>query len=88
MASNTLTFGKPVLYLNGDSHVYRSDDPLQQGSACAGLLTARCEQEDPSSRAASVGTGTERRIVPSAPRMRVSSGPLTTMRPWSTSSGV
>jgi hypothetical protein len=34
MASNTLTFGKPVLYLNGDSHVYRSDDPLQQGSTC------------------------------------------------------
>jgi hypothetical protein len=34
MASNTLAFGKPVLYLNGDSHVYRSDDPLVQGSTC------------------------------------------------------
>src|SRR4029077_10878764 len=32
MASNSLTYGKPVLYLNGDSHVYRSDNPLQQGS--------------------------------------------------------
>jgi hypothetical protein len=34
MASNTTTYGKPVIYLNGDSHVYRSDDPLQQGSTC------------------------------------------------------
>jgi hypothetical protein len=34
MASDTLDYGKPVLYINGDSHVYRSDDPLQQGSTC------------------------------------------------------
>jgi hypothetical protein len=34
MAGDTTTFGKPVLYLNGDSHVYRSDNPLQQGSTC------------------------------------------------------
>ena len=34
MADNTTTFGKPVLYLNGDSHIYRSDNPLQQGSTC------------------------------------------------------
>jgi hypothetical protein len=34
MADNTTTFGKPVLYLNGDSHVYRSDNPLQQNSTC------------------------------------------------------
>jgi hypothetical protein len=34
MASDSLDFGKPVLYLNGDSHVYRSDDPLEQGSTC------------------------------------------------------
>jgi hypothetical protein len=34
MASNSMTYGKPVLYLNGDSHVYRSDNPLQQGSTC------------------------------------------------------
>jgi hypothetical protein len=33
-ASNARTFGKPVLYLNGDSHIYRSDNPLQEGSAC------------------------------------------------------
>jgi hypothetical protein len=34
MASNSTTYGKPVLYLNGDSHVYRSDNPLQANSTC------------------------------------------------------
>lgn len=34
MASNAAAYKKPVLYLNGDSHVYRSDNPLQQGSTC------------------------------------------------------
>jgi hypothetical protein len=36
LASHTRALGKPVLLLNGDSHVYRSDNPLQQGSACTG----------------------------------------------------
>ena len=34
LASHTTAFGKPVLLLNGDSHVYRSDNPLQQASPC------------------------------------------------------
>src|SRR5262249_33888189 len=34
MATNVVAYGKPVLYLNGDSHVYRSDNPLQQSSTC------------------------------------------------------
>jgi hypothetical protein len=34
IASNARAYGKPVLYLNGDSHVYRSDNPLQRGSTC------------------------------------------------------
>src|SRR5262249_1749371 len=34
MAENASFFGKPVLYLNGDSHLYRSDNPLQQGAPC------------------------------------------------------
>ena len=33
-AEDATAYGKPVLYLNGDSHVYRSDDPLQAGSTC------------------------------------------------------
>ncbi len=36
LATHTKGFGKPVLLLNGDSHVYRSDNPLQQASSCTG----------------------------------------------------
>ncbi len=36
LASHTQTYGKPVLLLNGDSHVYRSDNPLQTSSSCTG----------------------------------------------------
>jgi hypothetical protein len=34
LAFHSLRYGKPVLYLNGDSHTYRSDNPLRQNSAC------------------------------------------------------
>jgi hypothetical protein len=34
IAENALFFKKPVLFLNGDSHLYRSDDPLQQSAPC------------------------------------------------------
>jgi hypothetical protein len=34
IAARTAAFGKPVLLINGDSHTYRSDNPLQQGSIC------------------------------------------------------
>ncbi len=36
LADHTTAFGKPVLLFEGDSHVYRSDDPLQQGAPCTG----------------------------------------------------
>jgi len=36
LAAHTQAYGKPVLLLNGDSHVYRSDNPLQQASPCVG----------------------------------------------------
>ncbi|MEK2494379.1 hypothetical protein WN990_33020 [Kitasatospora purpeofusca] len=36
LASHTTAFGRPVLLLMGDSHVYRSDNPLSQGAPCAG----------------------------------------------------
>jgi hypothetical protein len=35
IASHTTAFNKPVLLLNGDSHVYRSDNPLVQNAPCA-----------------------------------------------------
>jgi hypothetical protein len=34
MADNAMRYGKPVLYFNGDSHVYRSDNPLLPNSTC------------------------------------------------------
>lgn len=36
LAEHTAAFGKPVLLLVGDSHVYRSDDPLAQDAPCTG----------------------------------------------------
>ena len=34
IASHTADFGKPVLLINGDSHVYRSDNPLSPSAGC------------------------------------------------------
>ena len=34
IASSAKTFTKPVLLMNGDSHVYRSDNPLVPGADC------------------------------------------------------
>jgi hypothetical protein len=36
LAQHTTDLGKPVLLLNGDSHTYRSDNPLQAGAPCTG----------------------------------------------------
>lgn len=36
LADHTKAFGRPVLALEGDSHVYRSDNPLEQGASCTG----------------------------------------------------
>ncbi|GAA1946073.1 hypothetical protein GCM10009798_01300 [Nocardioides panacihumi] len=35
LAEHTEAFGRPVLALEGDSHVYRSDNPLQHAAPCA-----------------------------------------------------
>ena len=35
IAAHTTAFGKPVLLFEGDSHHYRSDNPLQAGQPCA-----------------------------------------------------
>jgi hypothetical protein len=40
IASNTTAFKKPVLLFNGDSHLYRSDNPLVQGAPCVGEATS------------------------------------------------
>ena len=36
VAAHTRAYGRPVLMLNGDSHTYRSDNPLQRGASCIG----------------------------------------------------
>jgi hypothetical protein len=36
LASRTAAFGGPVLLFTGDSHVYRSDNPLVQAAPCTG----------------------------------------------------
>ena len=36
LATHTSAFRRPVLLVNGDSHVYRSDNPLKKMSACVG----------------------------------------------------
>jgi hypothetical protein len=38
IASQTSTFGGPVLLFEGDSHIYRSDNPLVQAAPCTGDL--------------------------------------------------
>ena len=51
LATQTKTLGKPVLLLNGDSHLYRSDNPLQKGAKCvseatSGAPVAACATDD------------------------------------------
>lgn len=40
IAAQTVAFGKPVLLINGDSHIYRSDNPLMPGATCVTELPA------------------------------------------------
>lgn len=47
----TQSFGKPVLLINGDSHFYRSDNPL--------VRNAECKIEKPSSPIGTMSTATE-----------------------------
>ena len=42
VASHTASLGKPVLMLNGDSHVYRSDNPLSSTASCTWELATAC----------------------------------------------
>ena len=40
IAARAKAFGKPVLLFNGDSHVYRSDNPLSKGASCVTEATS------------------------------------------------
>jgi hypothetical protein len=48
IAVKTKAFGKPVLLINGDSHIYRSDNPLVPNAACvieSGSLDKPCTDD-------------------------------------------
>jgi hypothetical protein len=42
VASHTASLGKPVLMVNGDSHTYRSDNPLSSTAPCTWELATAC----------------------------------------------
>ncbi|MEI8104277.1 MAG: hypothetical protein WCH31_00350 [Actinomycetes bacterium] len=42
VAQGTKDFGKPVLMINGDSHVFRSDNPLSPSATCVWENTTAC----------------------------------------------
>jgi hypothetical protein len=51
IATRTASFGKPVLLFNGDSHVFRSDNPLVKGAPClaepsSGAAATTCADDD------------------------------------------
>jgi hypothetical protein len=49
IAAHTTDFAKPVLMFNGDSHVFRSDNPLTQGARClneSGSSVVACSIDD------------------------------------------
>ncbi|MEI8299735.1 MAG: hypothetical protein WCH32_17180 [Pseudomonadota bacterium] len=51
IASNVAAFAKPVLLFNGDSHLFRSDNPLVQGAPCvseatSGAAVTACASDD------------------------------------------
>jgi hypothetical protein len=56
IAANTTSFRRPVLLFNGDSHLYRSDNPMSPTAPCVGEtdpLTGKsvCEHDAPSNTA-------------------------------------
>lgn len=42
IADRTRDFGGPVLLINGDTHTYRSDNPLVDNAPCESEIAARC----------------------------------------------
>ena len=69
IADRTRFFGGPVLLINGDTHVYRSDDPLVNDAPCTTepAFAARCladhDAYDLQPGGYNLGTGTFHRLV-------------------------
>jgi hypothetical protein len=68
IASHTLAFGKPVLLFNGDSHIYRSDNPLVPGAPCvieptSGADAAPCTSDPSANQAGAYNVPNFHRVV-------------------------
>lgn len=68
LANNTKAFGKPVLLFNGDSHLYRSDNPLLKGAPCvseaaSGAPLTACATDDYNSQPNGYNVSNFHRIV-------------------------
>lgn len=68
IAALTKAFGKPVLLLNGDSHIYRTDNPLIAGSACmvepsSGATAVACSDDVSSTQPYNYNVPNFRRIT-------------------------
>jgi hypothetical protein len=66
IALHTAKFGKPVLLLNGDSHGYRSDNPLVKGAPCvteSGATEIACSDDAYSAHANGYNVPNFHRIV-------------------------
>jgi hypothetical protein len=68
IAALTADFAKPVLLMNGDSHKYRSDNPLVDNSACevetgAGTATTACSDDAYDSQPATAAVSNFHRLV-------------------------
>jgi len=66
IALNATNFGKPVLLMNGDSHGYRSDNPLVKGAPClteSGASEVACSDDAYESQANGYNVPNFHRIV-------------------------
>jgi hypothetical protein len=68
IAALTTDFAQPVLLINGDSHKYRSDNPLVNDSPCVtetgiGTATAACSDDAYDNQPAAAGVSNFHRLV-------------------------
>jgi len=57
LADHTAAFGRPVLLFNGDSHTFRSDNPLSASAACTTEDASAATCSEWANHAAADGSG-------------------------------
>ena len=68
IASLSISFGKPVLLIEGDSHVFKVDNPFAMGDPVHGVIDAGAEPD--AHRGARVDHGAAVRVGPPSRRSR------------------